>query len=183
MVRTKDIFLVLLIIAALFLATFTYHQYVFKSVTTISVEDSSNPTDQENETSDHETPNFEKLNNTIYYVYWPICKEIFPMSDSFFVYKNEPFTLTIKIPEDNLRSVMFKLKWEDDFDLKTSLFDFGRDTLTFSIKSPDGIELYEKKSIGEGTICFTEGDINSKPSITTIEASNESDAWKNLTKQ
>lgn len=182
MVRTKNLILILLIVVILFLVAFTHQQYDYKSITTNSVEDLSNSTNEENETSGPETLFSEESNDTIYYVYWPICKEIYSTDDSFFAYKNETFALTINISKDNLKSVMFKLSWEDDLNLKTPLFCFGRDILTFSIKYPDGLRLYKKKSIGGGTICFTKDDINRKPTIAILEANNESDVWGNLTK-
>ena len=103
-----------------------------------------------------------------YYVYWPIVAKNLPLNDTYFAGKNQPFLKTISIPQYNLKQIKFQLSWEDD--ITSPLFHFGKDRLTFSIKSSEDTELYNEKSRREGTLYFNISNINQKPTITQVEA-------------
>lgn len=96
------------------------------------------------------------------------------------VRKDNPFIKTVKIDEYNLKSINFELTWNDD--LTTPVFPYGKDTLTFSIKLPDGAEIYNKKNKGQGTLNFEKNNINDKPTIDTIKAIDEDDTEEKLMK-
>jgi len=82
--------------------------------------------------------------------------------------KKQPFLKTISFPQNNLKQITFQLNWEDD--CTTPLLHFGKDILTFSIKSSEDTELYSEKSRGKGTLCFNISNINQKPTITQVKA-------------
>ena len=103
-----------------------------------------------------------------YYVYWPIVAKNLPLNDTYFAGKKQPFLKTISLPQNNLKQITFQINWEDDF--TTPLFHFGKDILTFTIKSSEDNELYSEKSRGKGTLCFNISNINQKPIITQVEA-------------
>ncbi len=103
-----------------------------------------------------------------YYVYWPIVAKNLPLNDTCFAGKKQPFLKTISIPQNNLKQITFQINWEDD--RTTPLLHFGKDILTFTIKSSEDNELYSEKSRGKGTLCFNISNINKKPTITQVEA-------------
>ncbi len=103
-----------------------------------------------------------------YYVYWPIVAKNLPLNNSYLAGKKQPFLKTISIPQNNLKQITFQINWEDDF--TTPLLHFGKDILTFTIKSSEDNELYSEKSRGKGTLCFNISNINQKPTITQVEA-------------
>ena len=79
-----------------------------------------------------------------FYVYWPIAAKNLPLNNTYFAGKKQPFLKTISIPRSNLKQIRFQLNWEDD--ITSPLFHFGKDRLTFSIKSSKDIEIYSEKS-------------------------------------
>lgn len=159
-------------ISIILLVTATALQnFVFSSVTTVQSEENLN--------QDDEKLIPEKTKMT-YYVYWMIKQKKLDNDNPFFAKKNVQYVFNISIPHDNLKSISFKLTWKDD--LTFSLFGFGKDKLTFSIKSPDDIELYKKQSIGEDSLEYIINDINQKPSINQLIAENISDAENKVTR-
>jgi hypothetical protein len=92
--------------------------------------------------------------------------------------KDEEFNETILIPVSNIREVTFTLTWEDDrtFGLKNK----GRDTLTFSVISPDGEEIGSEPSVGNGTIVFTAVNPESPDMVSYIEAESIEEAERIL---
>jgi len=103
-----------------------------------------------------------------YYVYWPIAVKNLPLNNTYFAGKKQPFLKTISIPQNNLKQITFQVNWEDD--CTTPILHFGKDILTFSIKSSEDTELYSEKSRGKGTLYFNISNINKKPTITQVEA-------------
>ncbi len=103
-----------------------------------------------------------------YYVYWPIVAKNLPLNNSYLAGKKQLFLKTISIPQNNLKQITFQINWEDD--RTTPLLHFGKDILTFTIKSSEDNELYNEKSRGKGTLCFNISNINKKPTITQVEA-------------
>lgn len=121
-----------------------------------------------------------KPDDKIYEINWLIMEEEYPTESPIFVSKHRPHTEIIRIPKDNIKSVSFELTWKDDH---TALFSyFGKDTLTFSIKAPNGTKIFYETSIGNGKIKYTANDINAKLPSEEIKGKNESDVLTKLTK-
>jgi len=120
-----------------------------------------------------------EMDGEVYEINWSVVEEIYPVESPIFVSKHKPFTKIIRISQDNIKSVSFKISWKDDLD--TMIFHFGRDTLTFSIKAPNGTEIFNEISTGEGILEYTKNGINKKPAIDKIRSKNESNAMDNLT--
>ncbi len=92
--------------------------------------------------------------------------------------KDEPYNDSIIIPVSNIKSVTFTLNWKDDHTVGI-LFKRGFDTLTFIVKSPDGNEIINDTSVGNGTITKTVS-VNSEPSLTIIKANSSEKAREKL---
>jgi parallel beta-helix repeat protein len=86
----------------------------------------------------------------------------------------QPFEKIIKIDEYNIKSINFTLSWKDD------KIENGEDTLTLTINSPNGNELYKQSSTGEGILNYKKTDINPLPDVNSIIGKNEDDALENL---
>jgi hypothetical protein len=159
---------------------FAIQHYNLESITTNNKNTTPDLVNKKDSEPNNEEPINESQDNKAYHVYWPIHKKTLTINENnqFFVDKKESFNAEIKVPQDNLKSISFELSWEDD--ITTPLFHFGKDTLTFSIKSPNNKEIYKTKTIGKAEISYTHEEINKKPTITTIEAKNESDAYTKL---
>ncbi len=120
----------------------------------------------------------EKTETTIFNVYWGTVNEELSFEKPTVITKDAPFTQTIKISRDNIKSITFELTWDDDY--TASFLHFGKDTLTFTIKNPDGVEIYNEKTTGKGNMKYTKDDINPKPSVNNITSEDEYDALKQL---
>ncbi|RLF57404.1 MAG: hypothetical protein DRN27_07850, partial [Thermoplasmata archaeon] len=103
-----------------------------------------------------------------YYVYWPVVTKNLPLNNTYFAGKKQPFLKTISIPHKNLKQIKFQLSWEDD--ITSSLFHFGKDRLTFLIKSSNDTKIYSEKSREKGTLFYNISSINQEPTITKVEA-------------
>ncbi len=97
-------------------------------------------------------------------------------TESYTAAKNDPFTETMTISEDNLISVTFEITWTDDSTyglLRTK----GEDTLTADI-TYEG-QTKSEESTGNGTFSMT-FMINSLPTIKSIEATDANAALQQI---
>jgi len=102
-----------------------------------------------------------------------------------FAGKKTPYQGTVRISEDNVKSITFNLSWTDD--RMTFMKRMGLDSLTLEVSMPDGIYYFTETSTsaqitGAGTISHTIiKDII--PPDTPIEAADEEDAQVKLEDQ
>jgi len=93
--------------------------------------------------------------------------------------KDVDYNGTITIPVSNIKSITFTLTWEDDHTYGI-LKKKGEDTLTFSVVSPDGKEIGNEQSIGNGTIILTATNPESPQMVSYVEAKTLEDAERIL---
>ena len=93
--------------------------------------------------------------------------------------KDVDYNGTITIPVSNIKSITFTLTWEDDHTYGI-LKKKGEDTLTFSVISPDGNEVGNEQSIGNGTIVLTANNPESPQLVSYVEAKTLEDAERIL---
>lgn len=120
----------------------------------------------------------EKTETTIFNVHWRTVNEEISFEKPIVTSKDTPFTQTIRISRNNIKSITFELTWDDDY--TASFLNFGKDKLTFTIKNPDGVEIYNEKTTGKGNMKYTKDNINPKPSVNNITSENEYAALKQL---
>ncbi|MEF8847543.1 MAG: hypothetical protein V5A68_00200 [Candidatus Thermoplasmatota archaeon] len=99
------------------------------------------------------------------------------------IIKNQPYIKGIKIKQDNLKSVSFKVNYNDDISgfLFSLLFNkFGRDTLSVKVMDKNGEVINTKAITGSGNITIKTPTINKRIMLDTIDAESLENASKIL---